>query len=931
MSNDNSLEKIIAALGEEELELTGEEITEILWLTLQRQEFETTEFPSTVENVSSDSPLSEETDDFAETITSNLPLSEVNDDFEENFSSDTTFSEGIDNSPDLTDLPSSPRKSVEPVTTPLYANEPTFDDEEVKFQESFLPLRVPDAPSVREPLNLVKALKPLMQRVASGRETVLDEVATAEAVEANEGILVPVFQQELEPWLDLALVIDQSDSMVIWRQTVEDLQRLFKHYGIFRDVRVWDLVTSSQGKIALQPHKSQSQRLADPLELVEPNGRRLILIVSDCVAPMWSTGLINPTLQTWTKHQPVAIMQMLPDWLWLRSGLGLGAKVSFVNSLAGAPNQRIKVNDVLLWQDIDLETGVKIPVINLDSESPGPWSEMVAGNAQVEALGFVLSDQPYTPPSKGTTTPSNAVDPEQRIQRFRRTASPLARKLAGLLGAAPVINLPIVRSVQATLLPQSNQINVAEVFLGGLLKPITEVESGTDPDTVRYEFMTEEIRELLLKDSPVRDSTQVIDAVSRYVADGLGMSMQEFVALLKRPGQGVEEEVREFARLTAKVLQQLGGEYAKFAQELENRHGITQQTGSQKAGVIQFEEVEGDGVGIELEPFEAEVATIVFKEEEEKEEETREEFSSWEFETVFVDGWGEIVRTQQCRADYFEEFLGEGVPPLVMVAIPEGEFMMGSSSDEKGRYDDEGPQHLVKVQPFSMGQTPITQAQWHFVAGMDKIRRELNPNPSNFKGDNLPVEQVSWYDAMEFCARLSLHTGKDYRLPSEAEWEYACRASPFSKEEQKQWPFHFGETITTDLANYDGSVYKNEPEGKGQGRTSSVKRFPANAFGLYDLHGNAREWCADPWHRSYEDAPQDSRVWDENNNDNRYNKIPEYLKDLLMDERTHVLRSGSWYFIPRGCRSAYRFSSNANDCNDNFGFRLACSFSRNLP
>ena len=557
MSNDNSLEKIIAALGEEELELTGEEIAEILWLTLQRQEIETTELPSTVENVSSDNPLSEETNDF-----------------DDNFSSDTTLPEGIDNSPDLTDLPSSPHESVEPVTTPLYANEPTFDDEEVQLQENFLPLRVPDAPSVREPLNLVKALRPLMQRVASGRATVLDEVATAESVGANESILVPVFKQELEPWLDLALVIDQSNSMVIWRQTVEDLRRLFKHYGIFRDVRVWDLITSSQGKIALQPHKSQSQRLANPLELVEPNGRRLILIVSDCVAPMWSTGLINPTLQTWTKHQPVAIMQMLPDWLWLRSGLGLGAKVSFVNSLAGAANQRIKVNDLLLWQDIDLDMGIKIPVINLDPESSGPWGQMVAGNVQVEALGFVLSDKPYTPPSKGTTTPNHAVDPEQRIQRFRRTASPLARKLAGLLGAAPVINLPIVRSVQATLLPQSNQINVAEVFLGGLLKPITKLETDTEPDTVRYEFMTEEIRKLLLKDSPVKDSTQVIDAVSRYVADGLGKSMQEFVALLRRPGQGVEEEVREFARLTAKVLQQLGGEYAKFAQELEDRHNV---------------------------------------------------------------------------------------------------------------------------------------------------------------------------------------------------------------------------------------------------------------------------------------------------------------------------------------------------------------------
>jgi formylglycine-generating enzyme required for sulfatase activity len=246
---------------------------------------------------------------------------------------------------------------------------------------------------------------------------------------------------------------------------------------------------------------------------------------------------------------------------------------------------------------------------------------------------------------------------------------------------------------------------------------------------------------------------------------------------------------------------------------------------------------------------------------------------------------------------------------LDMVAIPGGKFVMGSPEDEDGRYEWESPQHEVTVPPFFMGKYPVTQAQWRAVAALPQVNRELNPDPSNFKGDNLPVEQISWYEAVEFCDRISKHTKQNYRLPSEAEWEYACRAVTTT-------PFHFGETITTKLANYDGNfTYGSAPEGEYRKETTPVGSFNvANAFGLYDMQGNVFEWCADHKHDSYEGAPTNGRAWPEDVNDN--------------NSQLRMLRGGSWDFIPRYCRSAYRFYIDPNFRDNSVGFRVVVSAAR---
>jgi formylglycine-generating enzyme required for sulfatase activity len=303
------------------------------------------------------------------------------------------------------------------------------------------------------------------------------------------------------------------------------------------------------------------------------------------------------------------------------------------------------------------------------------------------------------------------------------------------------------------------------------------------------------------------------------------------------------------------------------------------------------------------------------------------------YKTVLVNKQGSVVKNLEGEVYYFDEPLGEGVEPLRMMYIPPGQYWMGSESD-KGGYGDEKPQHLVTVRAFYMSQTLITQEQWQAVAALPQEAIKLNPNCARFKGNSLPVERVSWREALEFCARISRYTGRKYRLPSEGEWEYACRAivkpealGEKGKKKPVYQPFHFGETLTEELANYRAtSIYQEEKAGKYREKTTPVRTFPPNAFGLYDMHGNVLEWCLDPWHGSYKGAPEDSRVWDEENNENHYQNVLNNIDVLVKDKRTHVLRGGSWVDSPWVCRSAYRLLIDIRDwrVNDIVGFRLVC-------
>ena len=277
-----------------------------------------------------------------------------------------------------------------------------------------------------------------------------------------------------------------------------------------------------------------------------------------------------------------------------------------------------------------------------------------------------------------------------------------------------------------------------------------------------------------------------------------------------------------------------------------------------------------------------------------------------------INKWAAISYRSQQATGFIQNLAND--TQLEMMLILGDTFMMGSPPEESEPYNFENPQHSVTVQPFFMGKYQVTQAQWRFVAQLPQVKRELEQDPSKFKGDNRPVEKVSWYDAVEFCDRLSQYTGRTYRLPSEAEWEYACRAGTTT-------PFHFGETITTDLANYDGNqTYGQGPKGVYREETTEVGSFgAANNFGLYDMHGNVWEWCLDDWHNDYTDAPTDGSAWFHSDNN---------LSDK--SERA-VLRGGSWFNYPKLCRSAYRNNDDRDERDGiyyNLGFRVVCVVGR---
>jgi formylglycine-generating enzyme required for sulfatase activity len=289
----------------------------------------------------------------------------------------------------------------------------------------------------------------------------------------------------------------------------------------------------------------------------------------------------------------------------------------------------------------------------------------------------------------------------------------------------------------------------------------------------------------------------------------------------------------------------------------------------------------------------------------------------FEFETVQVDERGQVIEQKLVRALAFRESLTNETG-LEMVAIPSGKFMMGSLESEHNRFEDENPQHPVTIQSFFMGRYPVTQRQWQAIASTLPVGQELEP--AELSDENLPMTGIYWDEAIEFCQRLSRDTGRSYRLPTEAEWEYACRAGTVT-------PFSFGPTITPDQANYRGidcgnahdkwffsGAYDRGPKGIRRNDITPVDAFGPNAFGLSDMHGNVSEWCFDLWHGDYQDAPADGSAWIAGGDDNV------------------VIRGGSFDTFPAYCRSASRQLQTPERYSrrGTIGFRVVCEIPKLL-
>ncbi|NEO98251.1 MAG: formylglycine-generating enzyme family protein [Symploca sp. SIO2E9] len=793
------------------------------------------------------------------------------------------------------------------------------------------PIKVPDTGILGNTLELGRTAKPLKQKINSRIAQELDILETvrqsAELSLPGFPVYFPVLSPKKVRWLDAVILIEKSESMLLWQPLLAEVQDFLENLGAFRDIKSyqisWDEI---QDKLHIHPLQFPNQKIA-PQCLIDASGRRLILIISDCISSAWYRGKYTQTLRQWGTKGFITLLNPFPESLWERTALGYGVKIRLGNQNQGLVSQQWQAIPFSSWEEhkINQQTSVKLPILSLERESMGAWVNVITGKGKSLCAGAWLTTNSLAEVNNQEEAAEN-LSPWQQINQFYATSSQFAWQLIQLLSAIPV-TLSTIRLVQQTLIPDSKQVNVAEVVMSDLLTPEAPLKDYQHPQQIQFQFKPG-IREAFQERLGGQDFVlTVISKLTEKLAERFGYSIREFEAIiLTNPLKLTSHEdfnlLQVFATITVSTLRQYGGKYADYAQQLEQSYS--------RLSIYPNKET----------IFSVTVATLTVVPTTSVPN-TSDTLQLFEDETVFVNRRGKIIRREPLKAYYYDESLSANhqqppasaeCEPIRMIAIPEGEFWMGSSKKKKERYNDESPQHKVKVPSFFMSQTSITEAQWRFVANLPQQQRKLNPNPSS-DGDNHPVSYVSWYDAIEFCARLSSYSRRDYRLPSEAEWEYACRAiqNENSTINNVSYPsFHFGETLTTELANYGGSTYQQEPEGEYRGETTPVRSFKPNAFGLYDMHGNVWEWCLDPWHDNYKGAPTDGSVWDEQNeNDNRYHYISKNIDLFLEDSRTHVLRGGSCGSLPRNCRSAYRiYFSYPGVVGNDIGFRVVCALAR---
>ena len=863
------MNRLIKLLQHLELDMSAEEIADAIWLANQIK------LPLAITSVDEVTQPNQ----ISQTEISKLPQRESDQNLDA--SDDST----VENTQETT-AKAYTKNGVDSISQSNYTEKST--SEKSKPASSGVPFKSPAVAALPNALEIGRSLRPLMRKVPSRIKFVLDEENTAQQIAEND-VWIPVLKPARERWLDLVIVVEENRATVVWEETINEFRKLMERHGAFRNVYTWNLRTND-GKPQFfhqQRKATKKQRSRSPKELLEPNGRRLILLISDCISSLWWEGEIHNLLELWSKQVSVTILQLLPEQLWERTVLDLGISVSLSAIEPGLPNSQLTIHDFPFWLEEKPNQALKLPIVILEPESLEYWAKVIAGTGNIDTVGILfMPNWKELKPTDKLSSSQTTKDPELLVNNFYNSASPLARRLANLMSSAPV-SIPVIHLIQEKMLPPPRKpIILAEIFMSGLLEPKL-ISKENQPEKWQYDFV-EGVREVLWRSVRLTEIEAMFKAVSEYICQKAGISIRSFPALLF-PNSDLDEktkaEIFPFAEINQQVLRQLGGDYAKLAEQL-NPVGVIHELPLPETKTFKFESaiITENETSINLEPFDFEVATIELKK------------LGWPKQKTELS-----IKRKQKQAQQFIEDLDDGIQ-LEMVAIPGGSFMMGSPKNEPGRIQSESPQHQVTVPPFLLGKYPVTQAQWQAVASLTQVNQELKPNPSRFKGANRPVERVSWHDAVEFCNRLSNHTQRPYRLPSEAEWEYACRAGTTT-------PFHFGETITTDLANYDGNhTYGDGVKGIRKEETTEVGSFKiANEFGLYDMHGNVWEWCQDDWHGNYTNAP---------NNDNAWTSQSGNLK---------LLRGGSWYYDPDYCRSACRGYNNLVSTSGDFGFRVVCS------
>lgn len=478
------------------------------------------------------------------------------------------------------------------------------------------PFHTPAVHALPGALGLGRALRPLKRRMPSRTRFGLDETATADRIAESQiaglGDWAPVTIPEPERWLDAVVVIDQSPGMVIWRQTVAEFVALLERLGAFRSIQTWAFEPDGADSLQLYASTASGIRRGQPRsphELVDHLGRRLILVVSDCVSPLWYGGAVAGLLHIWGQKNQSIVMQVLPDRLWDRTALRRYPRLNLRTRQPGTPNALLQQTWARTAPRRAL-SGMPVPVMSLDAELLGTWAKSVAGNSNLWFPGVLCLAPESHASGDQVSVATPALTAEQRVQVFLGTASQVARRLAIYLSAVP-LSLPIMRLVQTVMLPDSRQFHLAEVWLGGLID--RSPTQGNIAGSGLFDFFPG-VRERLADNLRTDEAAHILNQVSRYVGERTGQAL-DFDALIADPdAEGTIElssDNREFARVSAHALRRFGTTYEKLANRLEVSLGI--RPGVTPSAVISAMPSEsGDGSSQAIEPSGQETTRLTY-------------------------------------------------------------------------------------------------------------------------------------------------------------------------------------------------------------------------------------------------------------------------------------------------------------------------------
>ncbi|MCF1596971.1 tubulin-like doman-containing protein [Streptomyces muensis] len=444
-------------------------------------------------------------------------------------------------------------------------------------------VRVQSEPALSESLSISQALRPLKRQVRAPGVQRLDEAATARAT-CESSVLMPAWLPHTERWLSVDLIVDMGPSMVIWRRLAAELRTLLEGHGAFRMVRTWSL-DSGEAEPRLSPFRRRQgsgPKRTVPLEqLADPTGRRVLLLLTDGVGPLWHGGGLSEALCQWSRNRPVAVLQVLPRSMWHRTGLP-PVPVLARPGPPGHATPQFRTETAVPGTPSQGRCRRFVPVLELDADWIAPWAQVVAGRAAgwtpmlAVPVGGSETDNAAAPDEE-VEAPAG-LDPAALVERFRSEASPSAFELAGYLAATPLV-LPVMRLVQRTMMPRSKPAHLAEVFLSGLLTPAdggAAPDPGEDPDLRLYDFRPG-VRDVLLDTLTRQESLRTLDVVGQIsgrVAQRLGGSLDFRALVPTTDAEGtwrLPEGSLPFARVAASVLAGLGGEHRATATALAER------------------------------------------------------------------------------------------------------------------------------------------------------------------------------------------------------------------------------------------------------------------------------------------------------------------------------------------------------------------------